>query len=225
MTVSNSHYRELLRDTEYQRKLARVSDVFRGRAFHYNGLILRILALSSKPLYQLEILRAVKNTENGRGSGTVSNRVRALRDVPKPFIEVVEIRRQRVREVPIYNLTLRGGIAALLLLDKNSNDELVDYAKRVGWSTGDKVLEVLRHLAEDSRFLPTVVRILLRFRTEYESGLVGLDTANDSFISSSLRKNLYDWLSTRPPISDNANDWLHSRGYGNFSDLFPSSLE
>jgi len=221
MAIQNAHKHEFEgRATE----LAKRSNIFRKPVLRSNGLILRILALSHKPLDQFTIRMQIAS--EGMAGSTVSRRLPELTRSPKPFVKEISTRPSRRGKtiVSVYDLTLRGWVAALLLLDMNRESEVIDYAKSVGRSTDDDVLAVLRHLAEVADFFPYVKSILRFFRDDFEAGLTGLDVAKDAYISSAFDKDFLDWFRGNDAPTNDMNEWLHSHEYRNMKDEFPNDF-
>jgi hypothetical protein len=197
-------------------ELSTVYSIFKAKAGWYNCLILRALAKSSGPLSGYDILGEVKEYY-GRGSGTVYLRIRDLLSQPKPVIRPVGSRRSRSgkMEVPIYDLTLRGGIAALLLLDES---EFQDYCHRIGWGLGNETLETVKHLATNPTFRPIAFEYLAYCKSNYSRGLSGLDEANDFYLKQGIRKNLFETVrrlrtdSRLGALVGSADEWLQREG-------------
>lgn len=208
-------------------ELSRLSKIFSGKKGLNNYWVIRTLALSDGPLTRTEIGIQIRSEDTGQRiespRSTYDRRVDALSELPKPPIHVVGEKRSRRgrRAYPTYDLTLRGGIIALVLM--TGEGELFDYSKRLGWGLKNPMLETLKRLAnfkeDDSHpFWPIVKAILSYFQDEFTSGLVNLDTSNDYFISIAIRKNLLIIMNRLEDQTESegliqkANDWLQSQG-------------
>jgi hypothetical protein len=166
--------------------LGRITVKFKGIGRLNNYRILKALALSDAPMTGYSMRRI----DGLSGTGTVYDRLKDLANPPKPFIQEVSrvMNPNHVVRKILYDLTPRGGIAALLLL--HEEPDLRKYARRFGWGSTDMTLRVIQRLAEEDRFWRIVVNILL-FLGQEPLLLHSLDDADDFGLLQVIQKDCF----------------------------------
>ncbi len=201
--------------------LSQLSDIFVGRQAKHNKLVIKTLALANGPLTKRQIYReaTTSNPTSEIDESTVSRRVESLCNGDKPVLRVTgrTVTQPRRKSRLLYDLTLRGGILALILLTDGDMYELRQYSRRLGWGLdGDETLRALRRLAESTDLEPILSRLLLYSKSEFRRGLLSLgrEGANNLAIAFALRKNVHivvDGLGATEAgrqMIVRANEWL-----------------